>query len=135
MGWMQEFRDFINRGSVIDLAVGVTVGAAFTNIVNSFVNDLVMPIIGIITGGVDFTTLSVQVGDAVVAYGSFIQAVFNFLVIAFAIFWMVKAANRFRKKEAAKPAEPAAPTTEEKLLTEIRDLLQERTGGSLAASD
>ena len=126
MGWMQEFRDFINRGNVIDLAVGVTVGAAFTSIVNSFVNDIVMPIIGIVTGGVDFTTLTVQVGNAVVAFGAFIQAIFNFLVIAFAIFWMVKLSNAFRKKEEAKP--PAGPTAEEKLLTEIRDLLKERQG-------
>jgi large conductance mechanosensitive channel len=128
MGWMQEFRDFINRGNVIDLAVGIAIGAAFTAIVNSMVNDIIMPIIGILTGGVDFTTLTFQVGDAVVAYGAFIQAVFNFLIIAFAIFWLVKVVNQFRKKEDAKSATPAAPTTEEKLLTEIRDLLKERQG-------
>jgi len=128
MSWLKEFRDFINRGNVIDLAVGIAIGAAFTSIVNSLVNDIIMPIIGILTGGVDFTTLTFQVGDAVVAYGAFIQAIFNFLIIAFAIFWLVKVVNQFRKKEEAKPAEPAAPTTEEKLLTEIRDLLKERPG-------
>jgi len=126
MGWLKEFRDFINRGSVLDLAIGVTIGASFTAIVNSMVNDMIMPIIGIITGGVDFTSLSFQVGKATVNYGAFIQAIFNFLVIAFAIFWLIKMVNQFRKKEDAKPAAPAAPTTEEKLLTEIRDLLKER---------
>ena len=87
-----------------------------------------MPIIGILTGGVNFTGLSITVGEAGVNYGAFIQAVFNFLIIAFAIFWLVKMVNQFRKKEDAKPAEPPAPTTEEKLLTEIRDLLKERQG-------
>jgi large conductance mechanosensitive channel len=128
MGWVKEFRDFINRGSVIDLAVGIIIGAAFTAIVNSLVNDLIMPIIGIVTGGVDFTGLAVTVGDAALAYGNFIQAILNFLIIAFAVFWLVQTVNRFRKKEEAKPAEPAAPTTEEKLLTEIRDLLKVRQG-------
>jgi len=137
MGWLVEFRDFINRGNVIDLAVGLTVGAAFTAIVNSLVKDVIMPIIGIITGGVDFTTHSFKVGNATVAYGSFIQAVFNFIIIALAIFWVVKMVNQFRRKEEAKPAAPPAPTTEEKLLTEIRDLLKERQGtvdDSLGAS-
>jgi large conductance mechanosensitive channel len=128
MSWLGEFRDFINRGNVIDLAIGLTVGVAFTAVVNSLVGDIIMPIIGIITGGVDFTSLSIQVGNAVVAYGKFIQALFNFLVIALVIFWVVKMVNQFRRKEEAKPAEPAAPTTEEKLLTEIRDLLQARQG-------
>jgi large conductance mechanosensitive channel len=128
MSWIAEFRDFINRGNVIDLAIGLTVGVAFTAVVNSLVGDIIMPIIGVVTGGIDFTSLSVQVGNAVVAYGKFIQALFNFLVIAIVIFWVVKMVNQFRRKEEAKPAEPAAPTTEEKLLTEIRDLLQARQG-------
>lgn len=128
MGWLKEFRDFINRGNVIDLAVGIVIGAAFTGIVNSLVNDLLMPLIGMATGGVNFTGLTVTVGDAALAYGNFIQAVFNFLIIAFAVFWLVKSVNRFRKAEEAKPAEPAAPTTEEKLLGEIRDLLKTRQG-------
>lgn len=127
MGWLKEFRDFINRGNVIDLAVGIIIGAAFTAIVNSLVNDLIMPIVGILTGGVDFTGLSVTVGEAAVAYGNFVQAVFNFVIIALAVFWLVRAVNRFREKEeATTPPEPAAPTTEERLLTEIRDLLKAR---------
>ncbi len=130
MGWLKEFRDFINRGNVIDLAVGIIIGAAFTAIVNSLVNDLVMPLIGIVTGGVDFTSLSVTFGEAALTYGNFIQAVFNFLIIALAVFWLVRTVNRFRAKEEAKPAEPEAPTTEEKLLTEIRDLLKARSGAA-----
>jgi large conductance mechanosensitive channel len=128
MSWIKEFRDFINRGNVIDLAVGIVIGAAFTGIVNSLVNDLLMPIIGMATGGINFTGLSFTVGEAALAYGNFIQAIINFLIIAFAVFWLVKVVNQFRKKEEAKPAEPAAPTTEEKLLTEIRDLLKARQG-------
>jgi large conductance mechanosensitive channel len=126
MNWLKEFRDFINRGNVIDLAVGIVIGAAFTGIVSSLVNDLIMPIIGIVTGGINFTGLAVTVGEAALTYGNFIQAIFNFLIIAFAVFWLVKVVNRFRKKEEAKPADPAAPTTEEKLLTEIRDILKAR---------
>ncbi|MCC6454929.1 MAG: large-conductance mechanosensitive channel protein MscL [Caldilineaceae bacterium] len=121
---VSEFRDFINRGNVMDLAVGIIIGAAFTAIVNSLVNDLIMPIIGIITGGIDFTGLALNIGEASLTYGNLIQAIINFLIIAFVVFWLVKAVNRFRAKEEALPAEPAAPTTEEKLLTEIRDLLQ-----------
>lgn len=127
MNWLKEFRDFINRGSVIDLAVGIVIGAAFTAIVNSLVNDLIMPVIGMITGGIDFSGLSYTVGEAALTYGNLIQAIINFLIISFAVFWLVKAVNRFRKQEET-PAEPAAPTTEEKLLTEIRDLLQARQG-------
>ena len=120
---LKEFRDFINRGSVIDLAVAVIIGAAFTAIVNSLVNDIIMPIIGVILGGVDFTSLAVQVGDASITYGNFIQAIINFLIIAFVIFMMVKAINKASgpKKEAA----PAGPSSED-LLTEIRDLLKSR---------
>ena len=108
--------------------MGIIIGAAFTAIVNSLVTDLIMPIIGMITGGIDFTGLSITVGGADLTYGNFIQAVLNFVIIALVVFWMIKAVNRFREKEEAKPAEPAAPTTEEKLLTEIRDLLQARRG-------
>ena len=128
MNWLKEFRDFINRGNVIDLAVGIVIGAAFTAIVNSLVNDLIMPLIGIITGGIDFSGLSFTVGEAALAYGNLIQSIFNFLIIALAVFWLVRAVNRFRKQEETKPTEPAAPTTEEKLLTEIRDLLKVRPG-------
>ena len=128
MKWVQEFRDFINRGNVIDLAVGIVIGAAFTAIVSSLVNDLIMPVIGIITGGIDFSGLSFTVGEAALAYGNFIQSVINFLIIALAVFWLIQVINRFRKQEKDKPAEPPAPTTEEKLLTEIRDLLKARQG-------
>jgi large conductance mechanosensitive channel len=128
MSWVKEFRDFINRGNVIDLAVGIVIGAAFTGIVNSLVNDLLMPLIGMATGGINFTGLAVTVGEAALAYGNFIQAIFNFVIIAFAVFWLVKVVNRFRKKEEAKADDPAAPTAEERLLTELRDLLKVRQG-------
>lgn len=128
MSMVSEFRDFINRGNVMDLAVGIIIGAAFTAIVNSLVNDLIMPIIGMITGGIDFTGLALNVGDAALTYGNLIQALINFLIIAFVVFWLVKAVNRFRAKEEVKDADPSAPTMEERLLTEIRDLLQARQG-------
>ena len=125
MQWLKDFRDFINRGNVIDLAVGIVIGTAFTAIVNSLVNDLIMPLIGILTGGIDFSGLAITVGEASLTYGNFIQAVINFLIIALAVFWIIKAVNRFRRTEEA---EPAAPTTEERLLTEIRDILAARQG-------
>lgn len=128
MGWIKEFRDFINRGNVIDLAVGIVIGAAFTAIVSSLVDDLLMPIIGILTGGVDFSGLAVTVGDASLAYGNFIQAVINFLIIALAVFWLIRVINRFNRQEKEKPAEPEAPPPDVKLLMEIRDLLRVQTG-------
>jgi len=121
---LKEFRDFINRGNVIDLAVAVIIGAAFSGIVTSLVNDIVTPIIGVITGGVNFAGLAITVGEAVIGYGNFLQAVINFLLIAFVVFLLVRMVNNLRKKEADLPAAPPAPTTEEKLLTEIRDLLK-----------
>ena len=124
MGWMKEFRDFINRGNVIDLGVGIVIGTAFTGIVNSFVNDLLMPVIGILTGGVDFTGLGLKMGEAVVAYGNFVQAILNFLIIAFAVFWLVRAINRLNRRKKDQPAEPEAPSDDIKLLREIRDLLK-----------
>ena len=125
-GFFAEFKAFIARGNVVDLAVGVIIGGAFSNITNSLINDIVMPLLGILTGNVSFADLHVTIGPAVVAYGSFLQAVLNFLVMAFVVFCMVKAINSFhRKKEEAPPA-PPKPTREEELLTEIRDLLKER---------
>ena len=118
----KEFRDFINRGNVIDLAVAVILGGAFTAIVNSLVADIIMPIIGVLLGGVDFTALAITVGDANITYGNFIQAIINFLLIAFVIFLIVRSLNRMKKP--APPAAPPAPTKEEVLLTEIRDLLR-----------
>jgi len=123
---IKEFRDFILRGNVMDLAVAVVIGGAFGAIVDSLVNDILMPIIGILLGGIDFTSLSIQVGSATVTYGNFIQALINFLLIGLALFFVVKAVNRLRsltEKEAA-AAEPAAPPEDVQLLREIRDLLK-----------
>lgn len=119
-----EFKAFISKGNVIDLAVAVILGGAFGAIIKSLVDDLIMPLIGIILGGVDFTTLAVQFGEASLTYGNFIQAVINFLIIAFALFMIVRAYNRTKKEEEAAPAAPPEPSAEEKLLAEIRDLLK-----------
>lgn len=117
---LQEFKAFIAKGNVLDLAVAVIMGGAFGAIVTSFVNDIIMPIIGAILGGTDFTTLAITVGDANITYGNFIQAIVNFLIIAFVIFMIVRTANN-AKEEAPPP--PAGPSSED-LLTEIRDLLK-----------
>lgn len=136
----QEFKEFISRGNVIDLAVGIIIGAAFTSIVNSLVNDVLMPPIGYIMGGIDFSDYFInlsggdypslaaarEAGAAVIAYGAFINAVINFFIVAAAVFLIVKAVNRVRRKEAEKPAEPPAPTREEQVIMEIRDLLKQR---------
>lgn len=123
---MKEFRDFLLRGNVLDLAVAVIIGAAFGAIVTSLVNDIIMPLVGVLLGGLDFTTMSIQVGEATVAYGLFLQAIVNFIVIGASIFFVVKVANRFYKEKEAAPAAPPGPSTEEKLLAEIRDLLKEK---------
>ena len=120
----KEFRDFLNRGSVLDLAVAVIIGGAFGAIITSFVNDILMPIIGVIIGGVDFAGLAITVGSAVITYGNFIQALINFLIIAFTIFLIVRTLNNMQKKPAEKPAAPLAPPEDVQLLTEIRDLLK-----------
>lgn len=124
MGMLKEFRDFAMKGSVVDLAVGVVIGGAFGAIVTSLVGDIIMPLIGVLTGGIDFSGLGAKVGEANVAYGKFIQAVFIFIIIAFALFMVIKAMNSVKKKEVAAPAAPPVPSAEEKLLTEIRDLLK-----------
>jgi len=123
---VKEFRDFILRGNVIDLAVAVVIGGAFGAIVNSLVNDILMPIIGILLGGIDFSSLSIQVGSATVTYGNFIQAVINFLLIGLALFFVVKSVNQLQSltQKEAEAAEPAAPPEDVQLLREIRDLLQ-----------
>jgi len=108
---LKEFKDFVMRGNVLDLAVAVIIGGAFGKIVSSLVNDIIMPLVGIVMGGVSFTDLQVTVGTAIIKYGSFIQTIVDFLVIAFVIFLIVKAANKMRKAEPA--AAPAAPTTKE----------------------
>ena len=126
---IKEFRDFIARGNVIDLAVGIIIGAAFTAIVTSIVEDLVNPLIGLIVGGIDFSAFSVGVGDARFMIGNFFNAVLKFLIIAWVVFLIVKAVNKMTslaaQKEEPKPEEPKGPTTEE-LLTEIRDALKAR---------
>jgi large conductance mechanosensitive channel len=126
---LKEFGEFIQRGSVIDLAVGVIIGGAFGAIVTSLVNDILMPLVGIVLGGVDFSQLSIQVGESNILYGSFIQAIINFLIIAFVIFLIVRSYNRLQKQEEQEeaPSTPPEPSPEEKLLAEIRDLLKERS--------
>jgi large conductance mechanosensitive channel len=121
---IKEFREFIMRGNVLDLAVAVIIGAAFTAIVNSLVNDIIMPIIGVIIGGVDFTSLAIPVGDATITYGNFIQAVINFLLVALILFLIIRAINRMSRRKEPPPAAPPEPTNEERLLAEIRDLLR-----------
>ena len=128
MGIMKEFKTFVERGNVLDLAVGVVIGAAFGKIVSSFVADLLTPPLGLIMGGVKFTDLKIGIGgkpDAPITinYGNFLQSIFDFLIVAFAIFMLVKGINMLKKpKEEQK--EPPAPTREEVLLAEIRDILK-----------
>lgn len=120
-----EFKEFIMRGDVVDLAVGVIVGGAFGKIVTSLVNDILMPIIGVIIGGIDFSNLSIDFVDAKIMYGSFIQQVIDFLIVSFCIFLFVKAVGKFTKKEE-KEEEEAKKSEEVLLLEEIRDLLKEK---------
>jgi large conductance mechanosensitive channel len=120
-----EFKKFALKGNVIDLAVGVVIGAAFGKIVSSLVNDIFTPLLGLIVGGVDFAGLSYTFGKAEIKYGVFIQNIFDFLIVAFAIFLFVKAINRFKKKEPAVVVTPAKPDSKEALLMEIRDLLKQ----------
>ena len=124
--FFKEFLEFIKRGNVIDLAVAVVIGGAFSSIVTSLVNDIIMPLIGIIIGGVDFTSLTVEVGSATLAYGNFIQNIINFLIIAFVIFAVIKAMNKLMslKKKEEKKEETPAKSDELKTLEEIRDLLK-----------
>ena len=133
MGLLKEFKEFAMKGNVIDMAVGIIVGAAFGKIVSSLVADVVMPPIGVLLGGVDFSDLAVTVKAAtegapavVIAYGKFIQTVIDFTIVAFAIFIAIKAINKLKRTQEAAPAPAAAPSKEELLLTEIRDLLKEQ---------
>jgi large conductance mechanosensitive channel len=144
MGFVKEFKEFAMKGNVMDMAVGVIIGGAFGKIVTSMVNDVLMPVISLCTGGIDFTNLFIQLGGeekydtiaaaqeagaSVLAYGQFIQNVVDFLIVAFCIFMMIKAVNKLSKKKEEAPApapEPPAPSKEEVLLTEIRDLLKNK---------
>ncbi|MBR2101665.1 MAG: large-conductance mechanosensitive channel protein MscL [Prevotella sp.] len=126
MGFIKEFKEFAMKGNVMDMAVGVIIGGAFGKIVSSLVDDVLMPLIGVITGGVDFTGLAVKVGDAELKYGMFIQNIIDFLIIAFCIFLMLKAINKMNKKKEEEPAPAPEPSAEEKLLGEIRDLLKQK---------
>ncbi|POA18997.1 large conductance mechanosensitive channel protein MscL [Pseudomonas sp. FW300-N1A1] len=131
MGVISEFKAFAVKGNVVDMAVGIIIGAAFGKIVTSFVGDVVMPPIGLLIGGVDFGDLAITLkaaqGEApavMLAYGKFIQSIIDFVIVAFAIFMGVKAINQLKREEAAAPSAPPVPTQEEVLLSEIRDLLK-----------
>jgi large conductance mechanosensitive channel len=142
MSFLKEFRDFAMKGSVIDLAIGVIIGAAFGKIVNALVNNVIMPPIGLLLGRVDFSNLFLNLtnqpvasvkeasdkGVPVLAYGVFLNTVIEFLIIAFVLFLVIKQINRFKKTAEAPP--PPGPSAEEKLLTEIRDLLKEQSSGA-----
>ena len=140
MGLFSDFKASLMKGDVLSLATAVVIGGAFGKIVSSAVDDLIMPIVGLVTGGIDFTQKFITLdgksyatlaeaktaGAATLTYGNFVQAVINFIIIAFFIFVVLRAAEKARKQEAAAPAEPAGPTTEEKLLMEIRDAIKSR---------
>ena len=137
---LKEFKEFALKGNVVDLAVGVVIGAAFSKIVDSLVKDIIMPIIGAITGGLDFSNYFVKLSSAVTAtnyadaakqgavlgYGSFVTAIVNFAIVAFVLFLVIKAMNSMKRKEEAAPAAPEAPPRQEVLLEQIRDLLAKR---------
>jgi len=131
MGMMQEFKTFAMKGNVVDMAVGIIIGAAFGKIVSSFVADVIMPPIGLLIGGVDFSSLAITLKQAVgetpavtLGYGKFIQTVVDFVIIAFAIFIVIKGMNSLKRKEEKAPASPPPPSKQEILLAEIRDLLK-----------
>jgi large conductance mechanosensitive channel len=134
---LKEFKEFAMRGNVVDMAVGIIIGAAFGKIVTSLVNDVIMPPIGLLLGSVDFSNLFVNLGGdyttvaaaetagaPIIKYGMFINTVLDFLIVAFAIFLVIKALNKLKRQQAAQPAAPPAPSAQEKLLTEIRDVLK-----------
>lgn len=124
---LQEFKEFIAKGNVVDLAVGVIIGSAFGKIVTSLVNDILMPVIGMLIGGLDFSNLTIKVGDAVIAYGMFLQNVIDFLIVAGCVFFFVKVISVFNKKEEPKKEEKVVKKEEVILLEEIRDLLKEKS--------
>ncbi len=133
MGMIKEFKTFAIKGNMMDMAVGIIIGAAFGKIITSLVNDVIMPPLGMLLGGMDFTSFKLTLKEAsegveavTLNYGTFIQAFVDFLIVAFAIFMVIKAMNRMKKKQEEAPAAPAEPPVQEKLLSEIRDLLKEK---------
>lgn len=140
MGMMKEFKEFAMKGNMVDMAVGIVIGAAFGKIVASLVSNVIMPPLGILMGGVDFTELKYvlqeaqgEVAEVAIMYGAFAQTVVDFLIVAFAIFVAIKVMNSMKKKEEAAPAAPAKPSAEVKLLTEIRDALKKDAPKKTAA--
>ncbi|MCM8759135.1 MAG: large-conductance mechanosensitive channel protein MscL [Candidatus Omnitrophica bacterium] len=134
MGMMKEFREFAMKGNVVDMAIGIIIGTAFGKIVSSLVGDIIMPPIGVLLGGVDFSNLAITIKHAtetspavVIGYGRFIQTLVDFLIIAFALFFVVKTINSLKKKQQEAPPAPPAPSKEEVLLAEIRDLLKAKS--------
>ncbi|QTR49822.1 large-conductance mechanosensitive channel protein MscL [Candidatus Thiothrix anitrata] len=137
MSLISEFKEFAMKGNVVDLAVGVIIGAAFGKIVSAFVDGIVMPLLGLLMGGVDFSKLGVvlkagdpaavpPIPDLILGYGAFIQTMFDFIIVAFAIFIAIKVMNKLKRKEEAAPEAPPAPSDETVLLSEIRDLLKNK---------
>jgi large conductance mechanosensitive channel len=138
MKLVKEFKEFAMRGNVVDMAVGIIIGAAFGKIISSIVNDVIMPPIGLLLGGVNFTDLKfvlkeaitdstgAQIAAVTINYGTFVQTIIDFVIIAFAIFMLIKLMNKLKKKEIEKPADPPAPNPQEVLLAEIRDLLKSK---------
>jgi large conductance mechanosensitive channel len=133
MSFLKEFKEFAVKGNAIDLAVGVVIGAAFGKIVSSLVGDIIMPPLGILIGGIDFTNFVLELKAAtpdhpavVLSYGKFIQSIFDFTIIAFAIFLFIKGINKLKREKEIAPPAPAVPTKEEVLLTEIRDILKSK---------
>jgi large conductance mechanosensitive channel len=125
-GILKEFKDFISRGNVIDMAVGVIIGAAFGKIVSSLVDDILMPVIGVALGGINFSSLSISIGNATVRYGMFIQNIIDFVIVALCIFFIVKTMNKFFKKKEEPAPEPPKKSDEVLLLEEIRDALKKK---------
>jgi len=133
MGMMSEFKDFAMKGNVVDMAVGVVIGGAFGKVITSLVNDIIMPPLGVLIGGVDFSDLALTLKEAsgdtaavTLNWGSWVQTLINFIIIAFAIFMVVKGMNKMKKKEEQAPTKPSKPSNEEVLLTEIRDALKNK---------
>lgn len=131
MGFLSEFKEFAIKGNLVDFAIGVVIGGAFASVTGSFVNDIFTPPLGLLIGDMDFSSLVITLREVsetkpavVISYGKFVQTVINFILVAFVMFLIIKAMNALKKKEAAAPAPPPEPTTSEKLLAEIRDLLK-----------